>query len=138
MELNEPRSRGDSSVSKPDWLDAFVIAGGPLPFAPLRVLPSMPGRYGLSVNRTLAATALFAASLALMRLIPNMTVGAAVIPLWCASAGVLVDGLRGMLRGIIIAVVYPVYCAILIAIAFGVFWAYALIHALLAGDRILW
>ena len=124
---------------RPEHQDPPLISGlGSLPFTPGRILPDMPGKYGLNLRRMFAATTMLAVSLGLMRLIPNMGIAALVIPLWCASAGILVDGRRGALRGIILAVVYPIYCAMVLAVAFAAFWIYAIVHRLIAGDQILW
>jgi hypothetical protein len=98
----------------------------------------MPGEYGITIVRVLCATTAFAISLGLMRLVPNMGMAGIVIPLWCMSLGSLVDGYRGALRGIILSVVYPIYCAIWMAVTFGIFWGYVLLHRLLAGDGIIW
>jgi hypothetical protein len=119
--------------------DSLVISGlGPLPFKPSNILPDMPGKYGFSIPRMLVATTTLAISLGLMRIVPNMAIAAAVIPLWCMSVGILVDGRRGALRGVITAVVYPIYCAMVLAVAFAVFWTYAMVHRLIAGDQIFW
>lgn len=121
----------------PQTAEAF-FGSGPFPFNPDRILPKMPGRHGFSVTRTLLATAGFALSLGLMKMVHEAGIAAAVIPLWCMSIGILVDGFRGAMRGIIISVVYPVYCAIWLSIAFFVFWMYVVIHSLIAGNDILW
>lgn len=119
--------------------ERVVIAGrGPFPLRPDQVLPGMPGNYGITLIRVFCATTVFAFSLGLMRAVPNMGMAAAVIPLWCMALGSLVDGYRGALRGIILSVVYPIYCAIWLAVTFGIFWAYVLVHTLIAGDQIIW
>ena len=106
-------------------------------FKPDDFFPDMPGLYGLSVARSLAATTLIALSLALMKLIPSIMVGVIVIPLWCASVGAMLDGYRGAARGFITAIVYPIYFALIIALASLIFWIYALLHRAIAGPQIL-
>lgn len=115
---------------------AYPIVEG-LMFSPRRILPGMRGRTGMSVKRTLAATTLFATSMGLMQTIPNFAVAGIVIPLWCASVGAFWDGWRGALRGVILSVAYPMYCGFLLAIAFGIFWLYALLHNALTGGALL-
>lgn len=116
----------------------LVGGAGLFPFFPKHILPTMRGQIGFSVGRTLVATTLFAVTLGLMRVVPSMVVGAIAIPMWCAAVGVLVDGQRGAMRGVVLSVVYPIYCSILLAIAFLVFWVYALLHTAIASDEILW
>jgi len=119
--------------------ETVVIAGrGPFPLRPDQVLPAMPGKYGITLFRVFCSTTIFAFSLGIMRAVPNMGMVAFVIPLWCMALGSLVDGYRGALRGIILSVVYPIYCAIWLAVIFGIFWAYVLVHTLIAGDQIIW
>lgn len=98
----------------------------------------MQGRYGLSVGRSLIATALFASTLALMKAVPNAAIAGIVIPIWLAAAGCLVDGYRGATRGIIVAVVYPLYLSIVIAIMCLIFWVYVMLHQSVSGEQVLW
>ena len=129
----------DASAHEDAPHPSFVFPARALfPFSPNDILPAMPGRSGISIQRIFAATSLFAASLGLMKLVPNLAAAAVVLPLWCASVGSLIDGFRGATRGIILAVVYPIYCSILIAIGVLVFWFYAVLHKLIAGDAMLY
>ncbi len=124
-----------STIRRGGWFE--LILNGPFCFAPSRILPEMPGTFGVSVGRTLAATTLLAVSLGVMQLVTNTAAGAAVIPLWFAAIGAFVDGYRGALRAVILAILFPIYCALLFAIAFGIFWIYAVFHSTIAGDAML-
>ncbi len=101
---------------------------------PSDFLPDMDGHYGISVGRTLAATALLACSLAIMRLVPSIAAGALVIPLWLASIGAFVDGWRGASRGAVMAIVLPIYFSLIAAVAGLIFWCYALLHSAMQGS----
>lgn len=137
--MSRDTEHNDASDSPDAGHQQFVVPAKALfPFTPSDILPSMPGRSGISIQRILAATTLLAASLALMRIIPNLAAAAVVLPLWCACVGSLIDGFRGATRGIILAVVYPIYCSILIAIGVLVFWFYAVLHKIIAGEAMLY
>ncbi|MFK7735057.1 MAG: hypothetical protein AB8B50_03450 [Pirellulaceae bacterium] len=107
-------------------------------FAPGDFLPDYPGEMGFSVKRMMAATTLFAVTLVIMRVLANVGAAAIVLPLWCAAVGCMLDGFRGAARGFIIAIVYPIYFAINLAIGVLVFWGYALIHRALVGEQVMW
>ena len=137
--MSRTKEHDDASAPQDAARHQFVLPAKALfPFSPSDILPSMPGRSGISIQRILAATSLFAASLGLMKLVPNLAAAAVVLPLWCASLGSLIDGFRGATRGIILAVVYPIYCSILVAIGVLIFWFYAVLHKLIAGDAMLY
>ncbi|MEM8734108.1 MAG: hypothetical protein AAGG44_07795 [Planctomycetota bacterium] len=107
-------------------------------FRPEDFLPDLSGTYGITLKRIFASTSLVAITFGLMRAIPSVAAAAIVLPLWCAAAGCLIDGYRGAARGFIMAIVYPVYLAVIVAIAILIFWCYALIHRGVAGDSVLW
>ncbi|MCR9296852.1 MAG: hypothetical protein NXI32_29435 [bacterium] len=102
-------------------------------FKPSDFLPDLDGQFGLSVGRTLAATALLAISLGVMRIIPSVGAGAVVIPLWFSAIGAFLDGFRGAARGAVMAIVYPIYLSLIVALAGLFFWCYALLHSAMLG-----
>jgi len=95
---------------------------------PTNFLTDYPGQVGLSVQRTAAGTCLLAISLALLGLTPSPLMAGLVIPLWAGTAGVIVDGQRGLFRGILYAIVYPIYAGVVVSVCFGVYWLYANLH----------
>ena len=81
---------------------------------------------------------MIAITFGVMRLIPNVGAAAIVIPTWCSAAGCLLGGYRGATRGLILSILYPIYFAVIIAGAALVFWIYALLHRVIAGEQIIW
>lgn len=100
---------------------------------PTDILPDATGQFGFTLGRTAVATTIFAASLALMRLPASPILAAIVIPMWCAAAGMLVDGKRGFYRGIILSMLYPMYASIILAAVAGVYFLFLLTHMTISG-----
>lgn len=100
---------------------------------PTDILPGAAGRFGFTLGRTAVATTIFAASLALMTFEASLLLAVAVIPMWCAAVGMLIDGKRGFYRGIILSMLYPMYASVILAAIAGVYFLFLLTHMTVAG-----